>query len=217
MLPYFDDVSTAYIDHRASDTLGGVDDDIVIFGHVKGVQSLDLLPGSVQYTLVNCIWHTIIDELCQHQPIFAVVEHFEGVGSERQAVSDIWIPSQHRIDVSCKFRPLILIDCVCDICRRTLDLYPSPNAALGLMSRRGSWPATLGSTAQTSHSATWYIALGWLCLLAAYLGDELESKISSSIVQIIFASHGLPVGPRLHVHRHSHQALPSSSCPAPPL
>ena len=197
MLPYFDDVSTAYVDHGASDTLGGVDDDIVVFGHVEGVQSLDLLPGPIQYTLVNCIWHTIIDELRQHQPIFAVVEHFEGVGSEWQAVSDIWISSQHRIDVSCKFRPLILIDCVCDICRRTLDLYPSPNTALGLMSRRGPWPATLGSTAQASHSATWYIVLGWLCLLAADLGDELEPGISQPIVQIIVASHGQPVGSRI--------------------
>ena len=134
MLPYFDDISTAYIDHRTSDTLGGVDDDIVVLGHVKGVQSLDFLPRSVQHTLINRIWHAIIYELRQHQPVSAVVKHLEGVGREWQPVSDVWISSQHRVDVSCEFRPLILIDCVCDICRRALDLYPSPNTALRLMS-----------------------------------------------------------------------------------
>ena len=217
MLPYFDDISTAYIDHRASDALGGVDDDIVVLGHVKSVQSLDLLPRSIQYTLINRIRHAIIYELRQNQPVFAIVKHFECVGREWQPMSDIGISSQDGVDVSCEFRPLILIDSVCDIGRRTLDLYSPSNTALGLMSRCGRRFTTLGSTAQTSNPATWYIVLGWRCLLAADLGDKLAHESSQSIVQPIGSFSDQPVCPRLDVHRHSHPALPSSSCPTPPL
>lgn len=82
MLPYFDDISTANVDHRAPNTLCGVDDDVVVLGHVKCIQSLDFLPRPVQYTLINRIRHAVIYELCQHQPVFAVVKHLEGVGRE---------------------------------------------------------------------------------------------------------------------------------------
>ena len=130
-------------------------------------------------------------------------------------MSNIWISSKHRVNVSCEFRPLILIDCVCDIGRRTLDLYFSPNAALRLMSRCRSRSATFGSTAQTSNLATRYIVLGWRYLLATDLGNKLAHESSQSIVQpMIFL---FTLCPRLDVHRHSHPALPSSSCPAPLL
>lgn len=103
-------------------------------------------------------------------------------------MSDVWISSQHCVDVSCEFRPLILIDRVGDVGRRALYLYSSPNTALGLMSRsrRGSAPS--GSTAQTSNSAAWYIVLGWCRLLAADLGDELEHDTSQSMILLVFAS-----------------------------
>ena len=105
-------------------------------------------------------------------------------------MSYIWISSQDRIDVSRKFRPLILIDCVCDIGRRTLYLYPSTNTALRLMSRRRCWSASFGSTAETSNSAAWYIVLGWRCLLAADFGYELEQETNQLIVQLMFPSLG---------------------------
>lgn len=217
MLPYFDDVATAYINHGTPDTLCGVDDDVIVLGHVKCVQRFDFLPRPVQYTLINRIRHAVIYELCQHQPVSAVVKHLEGVGRERQAVSDIRVSSQHGVDVSCKLCPLIFIDRVCNIGRRTLDLYLPPNTALRLMPRCGPWSATFSSTAQTSNPATWDIVLSWRRLLAADLGDELEHKSCQFIVRPIFSFFPLPVNPRLGVHRRSHPALPSSSCPAPPL
>lgn len=217
MLPYFDDISAAYIDHRTPDALCGVDDDVVVLGHVKCVQSLDFLPRPVQYTLINRIWHAVIYELRQHQAVFAVVEHLKGVGGERQPVSDVWISSQHRIDVSCEFRPLILIDCVCDIGRRTLDLYPSPNTALRLVSQRMRWSAAFCSAAQTPDPATWYVVLCGRCLLAADLGYELEHRTSQLIILTIMFLCVLRVNSRLDVHRHSHPALPSLSCRVPPL
>ena len=214
MLPYFDDIPTANVDHRTPDALCGVDNDVIVLGHVKCIQSLDFLPRPVQYTLINRIWYAVIYELCQHQPIFAVVEHLEGVGREWQPVADVWISSQYRIDVSCKFRPLILIDCVCDIGRRTLDLYPPPNTALRLVSQCMRWSAAFCSTAQTPDPATWYVALCRRCLLASDLRDELEHKTGQLIILTIICLYQFQT---LDVHQHSHPALPSSSCRVPPL
>ena len=173
MLPNFDDIPTADIDHRASNTLCGVDDYVVILGHVKCVQGLDLFPRSVKHTFINRIRHAVINEFRQYQPIFTIVKHLKGISRKWQPVPDIWISSQHGVDVSCEFRPLILVDCVCDIRRRTLDLYPSSNAALRLMTRCRGRSTTFGSTAQASNSAAWDTVLGCRCLLATDLEDEL--------------------------------------------
>ena len=115
MLSYFNDIPAAYVNHRAPNALCGVDNNVIVLGHVKCVQSLDLFTRPIEYTFINRIRHTIIYELRQYQPIFAVVKHFEGIGRKWQPVPDIGIPGQHCIDVPCEFCPLILVDCVCDI------------------------------------------------------------------------------------------------------
>jgi hypothetical protein len=93
---------------------------------VEGVQSLDFLARSVQYTLVDGVGHAVIDQLGQHQAVLAVVEHFECVDGEGEEVSNIGIAGKHSIDVPCEFGALILVDCVCYVCRRALDLNPAP-------------------------------------------------------------------------------------------
>ena len=82
MLPYFNDIPTAYIDHRAPDTLCGIDDNVIVLSHVKCVQSLNLLSRPVQYALINRVRYAVIYELRQNQSILAVVKHLEGIGRE---------------------------------------------------------------------------------------------------------------------------------------
>ena len=85
------------------------------------------------------------------------------------------------------------------------------------MPQRRRRSATSGSTAQTSDSATWYTVLGWRCLLAADLGDELGDEINQLVIQPVSSFYEPPVQVRIDIHRHSHPALPFSSCRAPPL
>ena len=82
MLPHFNDIPTAYIDHRAANTLCGIDHNVIVLSHVKCVQSLNLLSRPIQYALINRVRYAVIYELRQHQAIFAVVKHLEGIGRE---------------------------------------------------------------------------------------------------------------------------------------
>lgn len=116
MLANLDDIAGSNVDDRTADTLGGLDDDIVVLSVVEIVQSLDLLSWSVQNTLINGIWHTIVDQLGEHESVLAMVEHLEGVCWERQQVPDIWVSCQNGIDVSGKLGALILVDVVDNVC-----------------------------------------------------------------------------------------------------
>ena len=66
MLSYFDDVSAANIDDRAADTLGRLNNDVVVLGHVERIELFDLSTGYVQNTLIDGIRHTVVDQLSQH-------------------------------------------------------------------------------------------------------------------------------------------------------
>ena len=115
MLTDFDDIATSNIHNRAANSFGRVDHNVVIFGHVECIQGLDLFSRLIQNTLINGIWDTVVDQLCQDQAIFAFIEHFERVGGKREGISYIWVASKNSIDVPGKFCPFILIDGMCDI------------------------------------------------------------------------------------------------------
>lgn len=83
MFPALDDIAAADIDNRASNTLCGVDNDVVVLGHMKVVQGLNLLSNLVHNPLVDCIRNAIVDELGEHETVTALVEHLEGIGCER--------------------------------------------------------------------------------------------------------------------------------------
>ena len=105
-----DNVSTANVHHRATNTLCRLNHDVVVFCHVEGVQCLDLLADSVEDTLVDGVRYAVVDELGQDQTVLAVVEHLEGVGVERQQVADIGVSRENSIDVPCELGQLILVD-----------------------------------------------------------------------------------------------------------
>ena len=101
---------------------------------MESVQVLDLPSRNIQYTLIDGIWDAVIDEFGQHETVLAFVEHLEGVGGEGQAATNIGIAGKHGIDVTGKFRALILVDGVRDVSIRTLNVNLAADAALGGMS-----------------------------------------------------------------------------------
>lgn len=133
MLSDFNDVSAANVDNRASNTLGGLNDNVVVLGKMEVVQRLDLLAGLVQHTLINGIWYAVVDELGQHKTVFAGIEHLECVGGEGQAIANVWVTSEDRVDMAGKLCSLIFVDSMRNICRRALDLNPATttDAVLG--------------------------------------------------------------------------------------
>lgn len=68
------DVLRSNVDDTASDSLGRADGDIVVFNDLEvGQFVLD-----VQYTLVNSIWHRVVDELAQQETIFTSCKGLQG-------------------------------------------------------------------------------------------------------------------------------------------
>lgn len=147
-----DDIATSDVHNRTTNTFGRVDNDVVIFSHVKSIKLLDLFPGLVQDTLINSIGNAIVDQLRQYQSIFAFIEHFEGVCWERQKMANIWIASKDGINVPCELGSFIFVDCMCDIRRRTLDLNSTTNTTLGNVLRRAC-SVSLGSVSRTRRFA----------------------------------------------------------------
>lgn len=115
MLADLDDVTAADVYDRAADTLGRLDDDVVVLGHLECVEGLGLLAGHVENSLVDGVGDAVVDELRQDQAVFAVVEHLEGIGREGQATANIGIAGQDGIDVAGELGALILVDGVRDV------------------------------------------------------------------------------------------------------
>lgn len=130
VLPHFNDISTSNIHNRTTDTLCRVDNDVVVLSHVESIQLLQLLSNPVQYTLINGIWNTVVDELRENETIFTLVEHLERIRGEGKEAADIRVSRKDGVDVASEFCPLIFVDGVCYICGRALDLNLSTNAAL---------------------------------------------------------------------------------------
>ena len=91
---------------------------------------LDFLAGLVQNTFINSVRDTVVDQLCQYQPVLAFVEHFEGVGWEWQKVTNVRIAGKNSIDMPCEFGPFIFVDGMGDVGGGTLNLNLSAQAAL---------------------------------------------------------------------------------------
>ena len=115
VLADLNDISRSNVHDRTTDTLGGLNDDVVVLSVVESVQSLDLLSWSVQHTLIDGIWHGVVDQLGENKSVLAVVEHLEGVGWEWEQVPNIWVACEDGIDVSGKLSTLILVDVMHDV------------------------------------------------------------------------------------------------------
>jgi len=135
MFSNLDDISTTNVDNRATNTLGRLNNNVVVFCHLEGVKVLGLSSGKVEYTLIDGIGDTVVDELGKHQTVLALVEHLEGVGRKRKAGTNVGITGKDGVDVAGEFGAFILVNCVGDVGVRTLDmdLAAAADASLGDM------------------------------------------------------------------------------------
>lgn len=142
VLPALLDVAGTNVDDRTSNTLGRGDDNVVVLGHLEGVELLALL-GLVEHTLVDGVGHRVVDELAEDEAVWCqcltyliassiasphklltanLVEQLHRVRRDGQQVPDIRVAGQHTVDVVCKRRALILVDRVLRVgSRRALD------------------------------------------------------------------------------------------------
>ena len=166
MLADFDDVAASNVDDGTANALGRVDDDVVILGHVEGIQRLELFAGLVQDALIDGIGDAVIDQLGQHQAILTLVKHLKGVGGEGQRIADVRVAGKDRIDVPGKLGALILIDRVGDVGGGALDMDGLAYAALGGMMRARDMSLGRGN-----------VDGGWLGMRRGrtQLGDELHT------------------------------------------
>jgi hypothetical protein len=176
VLTHLDDITTANVDDGTPNTLGRLDNNVVILSKVEIVQLLDLLARLVQDTLVDCVWHAVVDELGQHETILALVEHLEGVSGEGQTVADVRVASEHSIDVAGELGALVFVDGVGDVRGGALDLDPATSCAAdaGLGGVLGGGGGGAGSAGDSAW-AGWPRAHALLCGRGlAQLGDEVD-------------------------------------------
>jgi len=202
MLADLNDVAGANVDDGAANTLGGLDDDVVVLGHVEGIEGLDLAARHVQDTLVDGVGDAVVDELGEDQTILALVEHLKGIGREGEAAVNVGIACEDGIDVARELGPLIFVDGVGDVGAGALDLNLSADAALGDM-------AAAASGALRNDAGARWRGSGREALLrrgsVAELGDELR-RVSRGGPR--------PDGWQDSLRRRSLQALRAATSPA---
>lgn len=79
MFTAFSDITGSNVDDRAANSLGGCDDNIVVFGHLESIKGF---PRSsfVEDTGINRFGDGVVDELAKNQTISALIEQLHGVG-----------------------------------------------------------------------------------------------------------------------------------------
>lgn len=176
VLAHLDDVSTANVDDRTPNTLGRLNDNVVVLGEVEVVQLLDLPAGLVQDTLVDCVGHAVVDELGQHETVLALVEHLKGVGGEGQAVANVRVAGEDGIDVAGELGSLVFVDGVGDVGRGALDLDPATAGAAdarlrGVLGGRGDAAGGAGYSAWACRPRAHALLCG---RRLAQLGNEVD-------------------------------------------
>lgn len=131
MLPNLDNVTSTNVDDGAANTLGRLDDNVVVFSHLKGIEILGPFPRRIQDTFVDSVRDTVIDEFGQDEPVLALVKHLKGICREWKAATDIYIPSKDSIDMPSEFGAFVFVDGMCDVGIRTLHLNLSSKACPG--------------------------------------------------------------------------------------
>lgn len=125
---------------------------------MESVQLFNFLSGFVQNTFINSVRDTVVDQFCQYQAIFAFVEHLEGIGWERQKVTNVRIAGEDGVDMPREFGSFIFVDSMGDVGGGTLDLNLSSKAALRNMAGRAR-SATGGGRCRSG--STRGLALRW--------------------------------------------------------
>lgn len=206
MFTDLNDVAGTNVDDRASDSLGGLDDDIVVLAHLESIEVLGLLTRQVEDSLIDSVWDAVVDELGKDQPILAVVKHLERIGGEGEARAKIWVASENGVDVAGELGALILVDGVGDVGIRALDLDPATHASLGCVAA-----SALGDNTATGRLRR----AGRQALLGrrgiAKLGDELRGLASADDDKggLAITVYSRPRSPRAPRAARSQARLPS--------
>lgn len=130
VLADLDDVASTNVNDGAADTLGGLDNDVVVLAHLESIEVLCLLSGHVHDSLVDGVGHAVVDELGKDETVLALVEHLESVSGEGQPRANVRVTGEDSIDVTSELGPLVLVDGVCDIGVGALNLDLAAHAAL---------------------------------------------------------------------------------------
>ena len=94
MFAAFRDIRRSDVDHGASNTLGGCNDDVVVFSDLESIQRFSWL-WLVENSRINCVGYGVIDELAKDQSILAFVKELHGISWDRITTSNIWIVFDH--------------------------------------------------------------------------------------------------------------------------
>ena len=98
MLAALRDIGRSDVDHRATDTLGGSNHDVVVLSDLESVERFSWL-WLVENTRIDRIRNGVIDELTKEQSIFAFIKKLHGIGWDRIATPNIWIVFDHLSNV----------------------------------------------------------------------------------------------------------------------
>lgn len=93
MFSDLNDISSANVDDGATNSLCGLNDNVVVLAHLEGVEIFGLFARYVENSFVDCVGDAVVDELGQHQTILALVKHLKSIGRERQAARNISVTS----------------------------------------------------------------------------------------------------------------------------
>jgi len=90
MLAALRDISRSDVDHRASNTFGRRNNDVVVLGDLESVQRFPWL-WFVENSRINCVRNGVVDEFTKDQSIFALIEKLHGISWDRITTSNIRI------------------------------------------------------------------------------------------------------------------------------
>lgn len=84
MLATFLNICRTNIDNGASNSFGGGDNNVVVFGHLEGIKGFS---GSrfIEDTGIDCFWDGIVDQFTEDQPIPDLVKELHRSGRDWNA------------------------------------------------------------------------------------------------------------------------------------
>ena len=68
MLAHFNDITGANVDDGAADSLCGIDDDVIVLGHMESVKRL-LILRTIKNTLVDSVGNAVVNEFGEDKAV----------------------------------------------------------------------------------------------------------------------------------------------------
>lgn len=112
MITACNDISRSNVDNGTSNSLSGVNDNVVVLSHLELVELLQPGAGTVENTLIDGIGYGVVNELCEQKTVLALLEDLGSVGWEGKSVANVGVSIQNSVDVSRKLGSFVLFDSV---------------------------------------------------------------------------------------------------------